>query len=955
MIFKPFDMERDPSPQGFVEKSYDLVVASNVLHATGTLEEMMTNVRQLLKPGGYLITLELTSNDNLRVGLPMGSLPGWWVGADTGRPWGPALSLPQWDSLLRKCGFSGIETSTPLFHKLHPSTVFAAQAVDDRVNLLRAPLPSIATLPPTDAPGLVILGGETIATHRIAERLENLLAQRFSFIERVSFFEDLDAQAIPRGSTVLSLTELDEPVFKTINPEKLEALQTLWREAGKVLWVTRGARAEEPHSFMTHGLGRVVKFEYPNVLLQALDLDKLDDGTPQLLVEELLRLEMLEKWEKEAAPGNNELLWSIEPEVYIKSGARIIPRLYQCEQANERYNTSRRAVTKKVNPQETPILFSSGDSSYELQYPSPLRLPVPPPVLGLTKTIHVSHFLLQTINFASIGNLILCVGSDEATSEQLIALSHTAESQATVSADWIAPLANAPPAEALAAIGAHITASNILKLAPSGGTIVVHEPDKLVGSALAQKSQETCIDVVVTTISPPKKEAQGQIHKGWRYIHRNPSRRLVEKVLPVSPSVFVDLSQASGSSAVGQIIARCLPQTCAIYTAEHFYGTMAGVNPGSSFSHVADEFKSACFANRENQSQVGNPSIVQLQDVPRLSMFEAPLTVADCSSSSISVGIQAIDAGTIFRGDKTYFMVGLSGEVGQSLCQWMVERGARYVVLTSRRPKVHPEFIRAIEAMGSTVRVLPLDITSKQSLLNCYETISKTMPPIAGVAQGAMVLEDSLFDSMSFETLTKVLNPKVIGTQLLDELFYDTPLDFFIVFSSLTSIVGNSGQSNYIAANMFMSSLAAQRRKRGVPGSAIAISSLMGIGYAERSENFTGDYFAKVGYTNISEQDLQQQFAEAILVGRPGCSENSELITGLELMYADSRAKAQWREDIKFNHFVMERADSQKDAGELSALPVRAQLSEVKTKADAMSIIKGERRCLKAHIWKFHS
>ena len=216
------------------------------------------------------------------------------------------------------------------------------------------------------------------------------------------------------------------------------------------------------------------------------------------------------------------------------------------------------------------------------------------------------------------------------------------------------------------------------------------------------------------------------------------------------------------------------------------------------------------------------------------------------------------------------------------------------------------------------------------------------MPPVAGVANGAMVLEDSLFDSMTFETLTKVLDPKVIGTHLLDELFYNTPLDFFITFSSITGVVGNSGQSNYIAANMFMTALAAQRKKRGVTGSTIAISSLMGIGYVERSEDLTGDYFKKVGYRNTSEQDLHQLFAEAILVGRSDCPESQEIVSGLEPLYADTQVKAQFRDDIRFNHFIMERLGIQTYGGKLSTIPVRVQLAEANTKAEACTIIKGE-------------
>lgn len=77
MDFKTFNTEDSPSSQGFVEESYDLVIAANVLHITDNLDNMMTNVRQLLKPGGYLMVFEVISNDALRIGLAMGGLPGW--------------------------------------------------------------------------------------------------------------------------------------------------------------------------------------------------------------------------------------------------------------------------------------------------------------------------------------------------------------------------------------------------------------------------------------------------------------------------------------------------------------------------------------------------------------------------------------------------------------------------------------------------------------------------------------------------------------------------------------------------------------------------------------------------------------------------------------------------------------------------------------------------------------
>lgn len=108
--------------------------------------------------------------------------------------------------------------------------------------------------------------------------------------------------------------------------------------------------------------------------------------------------------------------------------------------------------------------------------------------------------------------------------------------------------------------------------------------------------------------------------------------------------------------------------------------------------------------------ELPTPKVIQVSDLKDISLNEMPLAVVDCSipTAIVPVHVQAIDSGTIFRADRTYFLVGMSGQVGQSLCQWMVEHGARYIVLTSRRPQVHPEFIASMEEFGATIKVLAL-------------------------------------------------------------------------------------------------------------------------------------------------------------------------------------------------------------------------------------------------------
>ena len=175
------------------------------------------------------------------------------------------------------------------------------------------------------------------------------------------------------------------------------------------------------------------------------------------------------------------------------------------------------------------------------------------------------------------------------------------------------------------------------------------------------------------------------------------------------------------------------------------------------------------------------------------------------------------------------------------------------------------------------------------------------MPPIGGVAQGAMVLQDTMFIDLDLPRLEKVLRPKVTGSLLLDELFSEDTLDFMIFFSSMAAVTGNPGQVAYNAANMFMASLAAQRRKRGLAGYAINIGAIVGNGYVTRELNMgQQSYLYKVGHSWMSEQDFHEVFAEGVL----SCMErmgNSALCSGLRI---DEDESKNWVSNPMFQHLV---------------------------------------------------
>lgn len=93
------------------------------------------------------------------------------------------------------------------------------------------------------------------------------------------------------------------------------------------------------------------------------------------------------------------------------------------------------------------------------------------------------------------------------------------------------------------------------------------------------------------------------------------------------------------------------------------------------------------------------------------------------------------------------------------------------------------------------------DVTSKRHLTELRARITSSMPPVGGIANGAMLLDDKMFIDMSFEGFQTAVKPKVEGSIYLEEVFSRDDLDFFLFFSSISVMTGQRTQANYVAAN----------------------------------------------------------------------------------------------------------------------------------------------------------
>ncbi|MFE2376600.1 type I polyketide synthase [Streptomyces sp. NPDC059398] len=184
-------------------------------------------------------------------------------------------------------------------------------------------------------------------------------------------------------------------------------------------------------------------------------------------------------------------------------------------------------------------------------------------------------------------------------------------------------------------------------------------------------------------------------------------------------------------------------------------------------------------------------------------------------------------------------ITGGTGAIAGHVARRLADRGAERLILTSRSgPTAAGAAALAAElaAAGSEVQIVACDVSERPALSGLLEWLAASGPALSSVLHTAAVLDDGVVDRLSPARLASVLEVKVQGAALLDELTADLELDAFVLFSSAASTLGGPGQGNYAAANSYLDALAENRRARGLAGLAVAWGLWGGEGLAQSNE-----------------------------------------------------------------------------------------------------------------------
>ena len=251
----------------------------------------------------------------------------------------------------------------------------------------------------------------------------------------------------------------------------------------------------------------------------------------------------------------------------------------------------------------------------------------------------------------------------------------------------------------------------------------------------------------------------------------------------------------------------------------------------------------------------------------------------------------------------TYLITGGASGFGLMLAEWLVAKGARHLVLLSRSGHKHSadySIVEQMEAQGAEVYSMKLDITDARAVRGVVNYIRTNLPPLKGVIHSAAVLQDATLLNTDTDRFMRVFRPKALGAWNLHQATQEDALEFFLSLSSISSLFGLPGQSNYASANNFLDRLAQYRQSQGLAGSSVNLGVLgMYAGMSQEGGNVLR-VLANQGWLPLTLDQVTQKI-ETVLLQQPAI----RMAANLDWKRFRSFF-SHLQDDVRFAHFLQD-------------------------------------------------
>jgi len=900
--FDTFDVEQDPESQGLKLGAYDIILASDVIHATSDLSASVAGLQSLLAPGGVLALIEAMPG-NRWLHLTFGLTEGWWRFQDFNlRRSGPLLPPEAWLDLLRQADFEGAVALRDA-----PRGETSGQFV----LLARAPAAPAKDASkawaggPARAGRWLILGDQGGLGNQLAKEIQRRGGEAVTL--RALLGDPRDSRAEGPGDPgairpsdaaalreiaasapwegVIHLWSLDQDV-EAPSPSALEEsviagslslthlLAGLSKdrngrsegEKAKVFVVTRGAQPIQNATVSLGqaplwGLSLVCGLEMPEIHCRMIDLPSRPlDGEARALWQEL--------WRDDD-----------EREVALRGSERLVRRLRRLPAEQRLGLSSSREVLARggafaLSAGSAPTLDKlryveaarrapgSGQVEVEIRAADLNFLDVMT-ALGQVPRLdpHASGFGGECAGVVTrVGPGVEAFAPGD---EVLVVRGElgAVASHLTTDAVYVFHKPKCLDFEEaselpIAFLTAWYTLHKLARVEP-GERVLIHSATGGTGLACVQVARLLGAEVYATAGNDEKRDYLRAL--GVQHVASSRSLAFADEIMRLTAGRGVDVVI---NSLVGDAAARgvaCLApygRFVEIGKRDFLSDRSLGLRPFlKNLSYLSFDLR-ALLADQPKRVREDFKRLLELfeegtlRPLPRRVFHaeQAPAALRQMTraghigkltlamrESPVTVTRRPEDVVAAPRG--TWLLAGGLGGFGLQMAEDLARRGARHLVLLGRSVEAaQKERAQRIEQeTGARVIAAAVDIADRSQLERLLRQM-EDMPPLKGVVHCAMVLDDRVLTSLTEEALREVVRPKLLGAFHLHELTAGMDLDAFVLFSSMTSMMGNQGQGNYAVANTFLDALAHHRKARGLPVTCVSWGVIADAGYVARHE-----------------------------------------------------------------------------------------------------------------------
>ncbi|WP_424889051.1 SDR family NAD(P)-dependent oxidoreductase [Streptomyces sp. XH2] len=888
------DLDTNPSEQGFDDRTYDLVIASNALHTTSDLRRTLGYIHRLLAANGLLLAVE--SHDTAQLAPCFGLLDSFWSHTDRElRPDSPLLLLDAWQRLLADCGF----TDTL---RLNDDTMASDQSAVGNQSVLLAVRgdidpPAPQPLPSSASDHWLILAERPTAplTRALATSLSQASGRDVPVAEPDGT-AGLWSSRLPSDTRaphlVLLLDEptpqrpqdtFDQAMRRMADVRALavdcQALPTTVSPALSLVTLPTGALSapETPQAIgdaIAWGACRTLANEQPKVTVRRLSLQHGTDPATDArrLARELLRRDTeAEVLLTPEGRFHSRILHHTPRPRHIAPNPG--PCVLRVQTPGIHHRLHWQALAEALpGPGEVAIAVRAAALNYR-----DVMMAVgtyPPGGESITEDgIALGLECAGTITAVGPGVTSLTIG------QRVYASSHHCLSTHVIArADQTGRIPDAmtyTQAATLPAVFFTVQHSldRLAHLQP-GETLLVHSAAGGVGLAALQLAQHRGSHVIATAGTPAKRDMLHML--GADHVLDSRTLDFAHQVSELTNGQGVDVVL---NSLAGEAIPRTLELLRPkgrfvelgkqdIYQAtplllRPFRNNLAffGVD---AHQLLANPSHNTEFAEMANHITAGHYRPLPHQTYPAERVTEA----FHAMRRSRHLGKVVITFDTAPRPDRpepitpkdksdgTVLVTGGFGGLGAATAIHLAQRGTKHLALAGRAGAHTPgadQLLQQLKALGAKVTTHSTDITDPAQVHALVEEINASRHPLHGIVHAAMVLKDAPLPQLSQRDLREVLAPKLLGSLLLDEATRGSELDFFVLYSSGASAVGNVQQAPYSAANLFLEALVRARQAAGQPGLALAYGPISDVGYVAR-EHLT-DSMAQRGWYAITSHE----------------------------------------------------------------------------------------------------